>query len=133
MVFDGYRFIVVIMSGGIYCFLYIGYLKGLVFVLYGICIDLLLYIFVCDFRKNIIYIINKDGKFLLFLLMKLEDVNMLKSLSYDVNKYCFWVGCGGNNKVCVYDYMIRKEVFFGEFVWFLKILFIYVFFVFILG
>lgn len=50
-------FIVVIECGGRYCVFYIGY--KFVIYLFGICIDMLLNIFVCE--CVIVYLLDKDG------------------------------------------------------------------------
>lgn len=53
--------VVVIDWEGRYCFFYIGYLLGLGLLLSGICIDVLLNIFICDSIFKIVYMIDKDG------------------------------------------------------------------------
>lgn len=56
VVFDFIFFgvVVVIDCNGKYCFFYIGYLFGLELMFWGISIDVLLYIFLCDKKINIV-------------------------------------------------------------------------------
>lgn len=54
VVFDLNCCLVVMDSGGEYCFFYIGYLIGFGLILCGICIDIFLNILVCDKRINIV-------------------------------------------------------------------------------
>lgn len=65
IVFDykmlGLGFVVVISCEGIYCFFYEGYLLGLGLMLWIICVDVLLYILVCDENIYIVYLIDRDG------------------------------------------------------------------------
>lgn len=61
VVFDLLNGVVVINFCGWYCFFFSMYLKGSVIRFCGICIDELLYIFVCDGVINIVYMIDKDG------------------------------------------------------------------------
>lgn len=46
--FDWFGVVFVIDSRGKYCFIYMGYFFGLSFELWGICMDVLFYILVCD-------------------------------------------------------------------------------------
>lgn len=75
--------VVVIDWEGRYCFFYIGYLLGLGLLLSGICIDVLLNIFICDSIFKIVYMIDKDGQFFLYL-MELKDEDKFYSLGYNV-------------------------------------------------
>lgn len=50
----GFYVVMVIDYGGRYCFFYRGYLLGLVLELWGVCIDVLLCILVCDFGLKLI-------------------------------------------------------------------------------
>lgn len=79
----------------------------------GICIDLLLNILICDEWIVIVYIIDKDGEFLIKLLIWLFGIFELYSLCYDFNIYFFWVGLRSKNMVCVYSYIIINDDLIG--------------------
>lgn len=66
VVFDLWSVVVVMEGGWGYWFIYIGYL--VVFLLYGICIDVLLYILVCDYVSVIVYMFDKNGYFVLYIV-----------------------------------------------------------------
>lgn len=61
VVFVFYGVIVVMDFWGRCCFFYIGWFWGLKIWLGGICVDVMLYIFVCDGVIELVYIIDKDG------------------------------------------------------------------------
>lgn len=90
--FDWFGVVVVIDYQGRYCFFYIGYLLGLNLGLLGICIDVMLYILVCCRIIEIIYVLDKNGKYLFYLLEEKYGIRELWSLSFDVNFCYFWVG-----------------------------------------
>lgn len=51
---------------------------------------------------------------MLYLFIELYEIEELLGLSYDFNNYCFWVGLDNNNKLCVYKYKIKNEVFLSK-------------------
>lgn len=61
VVFDFGSVVVVIDYEGKDCFFYIGFLLRFWLEFRGICIDLLLNIFVCDNVFELVYVIDKDG------------------------------------------------------------------------
>lgn len=50
----------------------------------GICTDALSHISVCDKMTNTVHMLNKDGRFLLHLLILPSGINNPYNLSYDV-------------------------------------------------
>ena len=74
----------------------------------GICTDALLHILVCDYHTDTVQMLDENGHFLSYLLIKQcsgIDGNRPRSLSYDVNTHRIWVG--SQNKVSVYRYVDR--------------------------
>lgn len=59
--------------------------------------------------------LDKDGKFLLYLLIRCLGIFILLSLFYDFKMYYFWVGLIVKNIVCVYRYLSRFGNFVGMF------------------
>lgn len=53
--------LVVMDCNGEFCFFYRGNNLKLRIWVYGLCIDVYLYIFVCDLMNNLVYVIDKDG------------------------------------------------------------------------
>lgn len=57
--------------------------------------------------------LDKDGKFLLYLLIRFLGIFILLSLFYDLKMYYFWVGLIVRNIVCVYRYLSWFGYFVG--------------------
>lgn len=74
----------------------------------GICTDVLSHILVCDFFTNTIQILDKEGKFLLYIPTerKLGPFGKPCSLSYDWNTHILWVG-SWNTTVSRYRHVNR--------------------------
>lgn len=97
--------VVVTKYGGKHRFSYTGHPLALEFRPSRICTDALSHILVCDVLTKSIHLIDKDGQFLSYLLVKPEGLLDYPScLSYDDNNHLLWVGSSGNN-ICVYRYM----------------------------
>nr|XP_034320812.1 uncharacterized protein LOC117687782 isoform X2 [Crassostrea gigas] len=75
---------------------------------HGICTDALSHILVCDNYTNTVHMLDKDGQFLLFLLVRPSVTYASWAMSYDVNTHLLWVG-SLSNKVCIYRYISRQE------------------------
>uniref|UniRef100_K1RKZ0 Tripartite motif-containing protein 2 n=1 Tax=Magallana gigas TaxID=29159 RepID=K1RKZ0_MAGGI len=105
--------VVVTERGGRHCFSYRGCPSGSGLRPRGICTDALSHILVCDGRTKTVQMLDKDGQFLSHLLTKSQVMGEPRSLSYDVNTHCLWVGSRHNNKVCVYRYITRQDALTG--------------------
>lgn len=73
----------------------------------GICINFLFYIFICDIKLKMVYIIDKDGKYFLNLIMDKLGIFVFYSLGYNVINDIFWVGSKNCNWFCVYFYRFK--------------------------
>lgn len=80
----------------------------------GICTDSLSNILVCDFDCSSVNVIDKNGQFLFFLLIRPPEIFRSLSLSYDANTHRIWVGSCDTNNVCVYRYIIRPNALTGK-------------------
>ncbi|XP_065937594.1 uncharacterized protein [Magallana gigas] len=105
--------VVVTECGGRHRFSYTGPPSGSRLLPLGICTDALSHILVCDVRTNTVQMINKDGRFLSYLLTKSQEMGDPYSLSYDVNTHRLWVG-SWYNKVYVYRYITRQDALTDE-------------------
>lgn len=81
---------------------------------YGMCTDALSHSLVCDFQKNTVHMLDKDGQFLSRLLIRPSGIFAHYTISYDVNTRCLWVGSLNNNRVCVYRYLKRQNFLTGK-------------------
>lgn len=107
--------VVVTEHGGRHRFSYKGYPSGSVLMPRGICTDALSHILLCDERTKSVQILDKDGQFLSYLLSRPSGIFEPYSLSYDFNTHRLWVGSFIFNKVCVYNYLMRKDDQIGMF------------------
>ncbi|XP_052682084.1 tripartite motif-containing protein 2-like [Crassostrea angulata] len=106
--------VVVTERGGRHCFSYTGRPSGSGLRPRGICTDALSHILVCDGRTKTVQMLDKDGLFLSHLLTKSQEMGEPRSLSYDVNTHCLWVGSRHNNKVCICRYITRQDALTDE-------------------
>lgn len=88
--------------------------SGSELVAFGVCFDALWNILVCDYRTNTVQMLNKDGQFLLHLLIRPSGLFSPHVLSYNVNTHCLWVESLANNRVYVYRYIDRQNVLIGK-------------------
>eukprot|EP00105_Crassostrea_gigas_P043478 XP_019927626.1 PREDICTED: uncharacterized protein LOC105339862 isoform X2 [Crassostrea gigas] len=78
---------------------------------HGICTDALSHILVCDGATDTVQMLNKNGRFLTYLLIRPSGNICPHSLSYNVNTHCLWVGSLFNNKtMAIYRYIERQNV-----------------------
>lgn len=94
---------------GIHRFSYKGHRPGTEIEPAGICTDALSHILLCDERTNTVQMLDKDGQFLSYLLIRPEGLFKPYSLSYDANTHRLWVGSIYKNKVFVYRYITRQN------------------------
>lgn len=73
-----------------------------------ICTDVFSHILVCYKIENTVEMINKDGRFLLYLLYA-GNFFTPWSLSYDANSHVIWVGSSEKNILSVWRYIARKD------------------------
>lgn len=85
-----------------------------IFLPNGICTDALSHILVCEEFSNTVQVIDRDGQFLSYLLIRPSGIFYPRSLSYDVNTHRLWVGSEYYNKVCCFRYMTRKVACIGR-------------------
>lgn len=104
--------VVVTEREGRYRFSYTGHPSGSELMPRGICTDSLLHILVCDGITNTVQMISKDGQFLSYLLKESQDVGAPRSMGYDVNTMCLWVGF--QYKLCLYRYNTRQDALTGK-------------------
>lgn len=83
----------------------------------GICTDPLSHILVCDEKTNTVHMLDQDGQFMSYLLIRPSGVFKPHSLSYDIHRHCLWVASSFNNKVCVFRYINRRKIPTGEFLY----------------
>lgn len=81
---------------GRFRFSYTGHPSGFGLEPQGICTDHLSHILVCDDIRNTVQIVDKNGQFLLNLLIRPPGIFKPNSLSYDFNTYSFW-----SDQLCV--------------------------------
>lgn len=112
MSFNAYGAVVVTKRSGEHRFSYTGYHSRI--QPRGVCTDALSQILVCDGCENTIQMLNKDGRFLSYLLLRPSGIEYPHNLSYDVVTYRLWVGSQyGDNKICVYRYIPRDDSLTG--------------------
>uniref|UniRef100_K1QAL4 Tripartite motif-containing protein 3 n=1 Tax=Magallana gigas TaxID=29159 RepID=K1QAL4_MAGGI len=107
--------VVVTERGGRHRFSYTGHLPGSLLWPRGICTDALSHILVCDCSANTVQMIDRDGRFLSYLLTKSQEISTPWSLSYDVNTHRLWVGSPYNNTVVIYRYITRQDALTEEY------------------
>uniref|UniRef100_K1Q2B4 Tripartite motif-containing protein 2 n=1 Tax=Magallana gigas TaxID=29159 RepID=K1Q2B4_MAGGI len=105
--------VVVTEYGGRHRFTYAIHPFGSKLVPLGICTDALSNILVCDGMNSTVQMLNKDGQFLSYLLIRPPGTFRPCSLSYDINTHRLWVGSYNNKKVCVYRYVTRLDTSAG--------------------
>ncbi|XP_052683183.1 uncharacterized protein LOC128163597 [Crassostrea angulata] len=77
----------------------------------GICTDALSHILVCDGSTNTVQMLNENGRFLKYLLIRSTGSLSRYGLSYNVNTHCLWVGLPFNNTtMAIYRYIERQNV-----------------------
>lgn len=75
----------------------------------GLCTDSLSHILVCDSYSSSVHMINKDGHFLKYLLMRPSGILTPSSLTIDVNTHLLWVGSSSLNTVIGYRYITQYD------------------------
>lgn len=86
-------------------FSYCGNRKGSEFWPIGLCVDALAHILVSDVKSKAVHMIDKNGRFLLYLLSSEKFVFL--SISYDVNTHRLLVSSSEDNTLSVYSYITR--------------------------
>lgn len=107
LVSDFNRAVVVTNHEGNHRFDFSGHPPGSNFFPKGVCTDVLSNILVCG--DITVQLLDKNGRFLLYLLIRPPGIFSPTSLSYDVNTHRLWVGCRHKNSVCVYNYIIQND------------------------
>lgn len=100
--------VVVTSREGIYRFSFEGHPSGSGLMPWAICADALSHILVCDENTHTVHLIDRDGRFLSYLLIRPQGVFTPRSLGYDVTTQRLWVGSDIRQRVCVYRYITRK-------------------------
>lgn len=109
--------VVVTERGGRHRFTYTGDPSGSEFQPRGVCTDALSHILVCDDKTSTVHMTDKDGHFLLHLVIRPSEVISPLGLSYDVNTHCLWVGSRSRyHKVIAFKYITRKDALTGMYV-----------------
>lgn len=101
--------VVVTNENGSHRFSYTGHPSGSELHPRGICTDTLSRILVCDIKTYTIQMIDINGKFLLNLLTKSNEIDRPYCLSYDFMTNRVWVGSDKNNTVCIYQCIHLKD------------------------
>lgn len=109
IVSDPFRGVVVTERGGSHRFTYSGYPSRSLIDPGGICTDALSHILVCDLRNDTVHMINGDGQFLSYLLIRPTGIFRPQSLLYDKETHRLWVGSANKNKVNVYRYITQRS------------------------
>lgn len=100
--------VVVTSREGIYRFSYEGHPSGSGLMPWAICADALSHILVCDENTHTVHLIDRDRRFLSYLLIRPQGVFTPRSLGFDVTTQRLWVGSDIRQTVCVYRYITRK-------------------------
>lgn len=106
--------VVVTDREGRHRFSYTGHPPGSKLQPRGICTDALSHILVCDDETETVQLLDKDGKFLLHLLIRPPGIIRPHNLNYDVATHRLWVGSEDINKVLVYKYITRQDAVIGK-------------------
>lgn len=106
--------VVVTDREGRHRFSYTGHPPGSKLQPRGICTDALSHILVCDDETETVQLLDKDGKFLLHLLIRPPGIIRPHNLNYDVATHRLWVGSEDINKVLVYKYITREDAVIGK-------------------
>lgn len=69
--------------------------------------------------------LNCNGVFMKYFLIRLLGILKLCGLGYDFKIYCFWVGLY-SDKICVYGYLKRWDILIGKFYVFFLMEFIFI-------
>lgn len=107
LVSDSNRAVVVTDHEGKHRFDFTGHPPGINFDPQGVCTDVLSNILVCG--NYTVQMLDKNGRFLSYLLKRPPGIFSPTSLSYDVNTHRLWVGCRYKNSVCVYNYTFQND------------------------
>lgn len=76
----------------------------------GICTDALSHILVCDLNTSSVHMIDKNGKFLVYLLTRSNEIGSPRCLSYNAKTHRLWVATkDGHAEVRVYRYIHRQK------------------------
>lgn len=102
--------VVVTDHGGGHRFSYRGHPFGSIFFPRGICTDALSHILVSE--KDTVQLIDVDGNFLSYLLIRLPGIFYPYSLSYDVRSHRLCVAAWKH--ICVYRYITRHDFLSGK-------------------
>lgn len=110
IVVSGPYAVMVTDHGGRHRFSYKGHLSGSKFNPQGICTDVLSHILVSE--KDTVQLIDVDGHFLSYLLLRPPGIFYPYSLSYDARSHRLWVAA--RNVICVYRYITRQDFLAGK-------------------
>lgn len=105
--------VVVINQHGKSRFIYKGHPQASELQPRGICTDALSHILVCDLKTQSVQMLDKDAKFLSYLLIRPLGIFTPSSLFYDSKTHHLWVGSIDRNTVCVYRYLSRPGYLAG--------------------
>lgn len=108
--------VIVTERGGRYRFSYTGPSSESGLWPSGICTDTLLNILVCDIKSRTVQLIDMNGQFMLYLLVRPPGIFHPCSLSYDVKTDRLWVG-SDKNRMCVYRYLTRQTACNGRYIY----------------
>lgn len=111
VVSDLNRCLVVTDRGGKHRFSYTGHPIESGLSPCGTCTDVFSNIVVCDIRTNTVQIIDKDGTFMYFILTESNGIFEPWGLCCDIISHLLWVGSKSTNKVKVFRYIIRQDIF----------------------
>lgn len=106
--------VVVTDREGRHRFSYTGHPPGSKLQPRGICTDALSHILVCDDETETVQLLDRDGQFLLHLLIRPPGIIRPHNLNYDVATHRLWVGSEDINKVLVYKYITRQDAVIGK-------------------
>lgn len=108
--------VVVTDQGGKYIFKYTGHPSGSYFIPIGVCTDSLSNILVCDDVTSKIHKLDKDGRFLSYILADSKEIVEPLSLRYNANTDHLWIGTGprNKNKIIVYKYSNKNHALVGK-------------------
>lgn len=81
----------------------------------GICTDGLSNILVCDKNTNTVKMLDRDGRFLSYLLIRPSGIFSPVSQGYDAITHRLLVGSSVDYKVCIYRYITREIGLFGKY------------------
>lgn len=115
VVSDSWSAEVVTECGGGYRFTYTRHPAASNLTPHGNCTDALSHILVYDYASATVQMLDKDGKFLSYIVSVIQEMAIHHSQIYDVNTHYLWVGSENKKKVWILRYISLQDPLTGKF------------------